>query len=343
MSEINTSFDRSNMLEYYKSWPDQASAFLASASLPQVEKFDRLVITGWGASLIPSLFVYDTLMPDVPEGLEIMKGIEPPKPKERAFFLAVSMGGNTLEVSYSLKRALELGYKALAIAGGGLLEKAATKWGVPIMRIPKTPASRLGFPTIALAVASVIDGAMALNSMRGIASAFELLGRELDNKYEEAKDLALWMNGAQYLIIYHSPNQETISRRMKYLLSENAKLRSFHENILDVIHDGIGCWEFECGSKLIFLRDPLDHEIVSERFDIVKEVISSLNFKVRDFARYREPRPFFLLDRLYVLDLATVYLGLLRRSDPSVVRTQKIAREKMTQSSYYRKILEQVG
>jgi bifunctional phosphoglucose/phosphomannose isomerase len=331
------------MLAYYKSWPDQASAFLATASPPDVGRFDRLVITGWGASLIPSLFVYDALMPDVPEGLEIMKGIEPPKPKERALFLAVSMGGNTLEVSYSLKKALELGYKAIAIAGGGLLERAATKWGVPMMKIPQAPASRLGFPIITLAVASVIDGVMGLNSVEGIASAFKLLERELDNKYEEAKDLAVWMNEAQYLVVYHSSNQETISRRMKYLLSENAKLRSFHENILDVIHDGIGCWEFEYGSRLILLRDSLDHEIVSERFDIVKEVVSSLNFKVRDFTRFREPRPFFLLDRLYVLDLATVYLGLLRRSDPSVVRTQKIARERMARSSYYKKMLEQVS
>lgn len=340
---IDTSFDRSKMLEYYRAWPDQALAYRSSLSLPEIKKYESVTITGWGASLIPSMFIYSTIEPHVPEGLFIMRGIEPPKPRGKALFLAVSMGGDTLEVSYSLKRALEMGYEALALAGGGLLERASKKWGVPLVKLPKAPASRLGFPIIALTVAKVLDETLGIDSFRPLADAFERLKGEVNNAYEEAESLALWFKDAQNVVVYHSPHQETLSMRMKYLMSENAKLRSFHEDILEVIHDGIGCWEYEYGSKLLLLRDPLDHQIISERFDIVKEVVESLRFKTREMPIYEGTRPFFLLRRMYTLDLSTVYLGLLRRSDPSVVRTQAEARRKMKAMDFFRKIEEEVS
>ncbi len=343
MADIDTSFDRSGMLNYYKAWPDQFSAYTATIDIPPIGTFDHVLITGKGASLVPSLFIYSMLMPDVPKGLEILKGLEPPRPEQDTLFIAVSLGGDTLEVVYALKKALEKGYDAIALTGGGLLEKAAKKWNVPLLRMPKAPTSRLGFPIITLAVASTLDKALGLRASEILRKAFEELRRYLEPSHEEAKALARWMNDAQNLVVYHSAHQEVISLRLKYLLSENAKLRSYHEDIMDVIHNGIGCWEYEYGSKLIILRDPLDHEIISSRFDIVRDVLTSLNFKVREIPIYQGDRATFLLRRLYTLDLATVYLGLLRRSDPSIVRTQSIARQKMKESSYFRKLEEEVS
>jgi hypothetical protein len=145
---------------------------------------------------------------------------------------------------------------------------------------------------------------------------------------------------ASHLSAYYSPFNLSVGTRFKNVLSENAKMDCTIADVMDVMHDGITCWEHDYNSRLILMRSWMDDEVVGHRFSLIGELVRSLGFGTTDVGSSSKDGIQDLLHSFYYLDLVSVFAALLRRIDPGVTQSQEVLKQKLALVSTLRKYLK---
>lgn len=312
--------DADDMLDFYESWPG-----LFSPVKPEfkVKRPDKIIATGYGASLIPLMMIRELSG----EGLiKILHPGEVPKVKEpKTAFLAVSHSGDTVETINALASAKQLGYDCIAVGGGGLIEQKSREIGIEFVRINTAPTSRLGLPYLLSGISPVVDELLGTDLTPRFQKMFADLPKSVNSLGAEAKALAEFENGSSYAGLYFSNNTISAAYRLRYVISENAKVHSIFENIMEVVHNGITAWEMTYGLPVFMIRSNLDDDIIRRRFDLISQALGALGHRVRSVLVKRDE----LLNTIFMLDLSTVYLSILRKVNPFSTQTQAMVREKI--------------
>ncbi|MEM3804069.1 MAG: SIS domain-containing protein, partial [Conexivisphaerales archaeon] len=79
---------------------------------------------------------------------------------------------------------------------------------------------------------------------------------------------------------------------------------------------------------LVLLSTPYDDQFVTRRFSAVADVVRSLGFGVRQLQMDSKGLEFFFKSVLYI-DLASIFLAMLKKIDPSVTRSQRLVRARL--------------
>ncbi len=311
-----------DMLEVYERWP----------SMYEPVKFDFEVVNanrvygcGYGASLIP-LLVSEKLYGK--DKLLVLKPGEMPYEKLKGEALVVvSHSGDTVETIECAKRALKLGMTVYAVVGGGKLEELCKNEKISFIKINKEKSTRLGFPYLMSGLIPLLDKILKANNTEMVGSYFKNLLRREEALGEQAKRLADFLKNSFLAGIYYSNGAEAHALRFRYLLSENAKLHSVYENIMEVAHNGITAWEMYYNLPIVMISSSDDDNLVTERFKIISEALQGLGHRVYEVNVGKGED---LIVKIFLLDVATIFLSIYRNVNPFITRTQETVRRKVS-------------
>ncbi len=338
-SEIDTSYDRQNMLSDYASWCDDGIK-AAEAKLPSLpeSRDGRFYYAGMGASAAPGEVISDYF--SVESGMElkvISSHILPLGIEKKDIMLAVSLSGSTEETLTVVEKAIQAGVSVIGFSSGGRLKEVCDRNGLVHVQLDKRLTSRSSFPLIFGRVLAAIESMMGRGQLvQNAVESWERIRKAMPSfmslHLEGApSSLARWLYNSPHITIYYSTYCPSLGRRMRNMLSENSKSRSSIEDILEVQHDGITAWESDYGTKLLLLSSPYDDQFLTRRFSAVSDVVKSLGFGVRQLQMDTSGIEFFLKS-VYYIDLTSIFLALLKKIDPTVTRSQRLVRARLDNS-----------
>ncbi len=309
-----------DMLEVYEKWPDM---FQPLSFEFDVKAYDKAYCCGYGSSYIPILMAKELYGKD--RVVPLRPGEMPTKELSGKALVVVSHSGNTFEAIKCVEEGQRSGMDVFIVSGGGKLIELCGG-NVKCLRINQEKTTRLGFPYIMSGLTPLLDKLFNEKVTDRVKQYFAKLKGKEQELGEEAKKIAEFLSGSFLAGIYYSANAEPLALRFRYLLSENAKLHSVYEDIMEVAHDGITAWEMYYSMPIVFLRSQKDSEIQRERFEAIGEVLRALGHRVFEVNVGSEEDLFF---KLYSLDVSTVFLSILRNVNPFITRSQEAIRKKV--------------
>jgi hypothetical protein len=332
---IDQSFDSSGLLREYQGWAkDGLRALEKGPDLALRRCKGRVFYSGMGASAAPGEVFSDYLRNEGVRLNLITNHILPDDITPNDTLVAVSLSGSTEETLIVAERASFLGVPVVGLSAGGKLKELCLERGLPHVQLERNLTSRSSFPLLMGGVSRVLSILLGRGSLLELsANAWRNLDPLAQRIFSEGQEsgpvsLAKWLLNAPHINIYYSPFAPSVGRRMKNMLSENAKTRSTSSDILEVQHDGITAWEGDYGTKLVLIKSPYDDEFVTRRFAAVSDVVRSLGFGVEELPGTQGGLEYFVNSFFYI-DLASIYLALLKRVDPAVTRSQRLVRARL--------------
>ena len=346
-SFIDVSFDRKGLLRDYRTWPETGLKTLEN--VPQVhidQREGRVFVAGMGASSAAGEFLRDALAQSHLCVNVLRNHIVPADLGKDDLIVGMSLSGGTEETSFVFDQALKTGARGIAIASGGLLKTIADKRGAQFLKIEGGATARSSFPVFVSTLAIALDEwKPGLNLKGRLMGAFTGLAKnsaaysDPDVERSAPAKTAFWLQEATHTTAYYSPFNLSVGTRFKNVLSENAKMDCTITDIMDVMHDGITCWEHDFGSRLLLLHSWRDDDVVNHRFSLIGEQVRSLGFQTTDVGSGSADGIEDLLHSFYYLDLVSVFSALLRRLDPGVTQSQEVLKQKLGKVSTLRKYL----
>jgi glucose/mannose-6-phosphate isomerase len=245
-----------------------------------------------------------------------------------SYVICASYSGNTEETLACYDAAAALGAPRVAVTTGGRLAEVARADGVPVIPLPAglQPRAAVAYMLVAvLEVAAYIDAAPAVRTeIDAACSSLSGLAREWG---PEADSDSLAKRVAQRghrttLCIYGAGPTAPIAVRWKTQVNENAKVPAFAAELPEADHNEIVGWDSasELGSFLaVFLEDSDQHPRVRRRIELTASMIESeaagtLRLESRGSTAVERVMSLVLLG-----DLVSIYLAVLRGTDPSPV------------------------
>ncbi|MGC9145507.1 MAG: SIS domain-containing protein [Nitrososphaeria archaeon] len=310
-----------DMLEIYERWH---SMFLPIDIKFDVNSSDKVFGCGYGASLIPLLI--SGLFYGEDKILCLKPGEMPGEKHRGETLVVVSHSGETVETLECARRALQSGMKVYAVTGGGRLEEFAIKEKINYVKINKEKSTRLGFPYIMSGLAPLLDKMLSQKMTENIGLYFKKLSEKEEALGEQARKIADFLKNSFLAGVYYSNGAEAHALRFRYLLSENAKLHAVYENIMEVAHNGITAWEMYYNMPIMMIGSTDDDKLVSERFKVISEALQGLGHRVYEMNIGKNDD---IIDKLFVIDVSTIFLSIYRNVNPFITRTQETVRRKV--------------
>lgn len=293
----------------------------------------NIVIVGMGGSAIGGDLIRSFLDDKLLVPFQVVRNYTLPEyVDDETLVIVSSYSGNTEETLAGLDDAL--GRKAMiaAISTGGILKEIADVNQIPITLIPEgiQPRAAVGYSFIPLLVflekigliknvAASID-----NLVTHLTHTREKLIEDTPEKDNVAKQIAEKIYGKIALIYSGPTTTDVVALRWKGQICENAKNMAFHNQYSELNHNELVGWSemvnAHYGHLMVMqLRDKDDHPQIVKRMDIVKEIISELDFEVVDIQSVGETK----LERMFYLiqlgDFISYYLAVLNEVDPTPV------------------------
>jgi len=339
--------DKSEMRKLLVSFPQQIADAWA-LRVPTLKKLStfRLFVCGMGGSAIGGdlLRVY-LHRKRFPAPVFVVRDYELPMfIDESSLVFAVSYSGNTEETVSAFKQALEKKSKIIALTSGGELGMLAARHDIPLIEIPKglPPRTALGYlfmpllKTVCKFTSAQVSRLTTVSEEVGEAVRVlkELSGIYADAPEQEnpAKQLARLWHGKVPILYGSHCLTDVIAYRWKTQVNENAKAPAFVGILPELNHNETVGWENRELRKLFiynFLRDKEEHERVSKRFELCKEILKAANSAVCEWSGGGEGLLARLLSLAYLGDWASFYLAVLYEVDPTPVKLIDYLKQKM--------------
>ena len=333
-NEINA-IDRSrmrNLLEGFPQHLESAWKLGADAKIPSFS-FEHVLVCGMGGSAIGGDFLRVYLQQKgFPKPIGVVRSYElPPFADERTLVFCLSYSGNTEETLSCFEDAGRRGCARAAITSGGRLAQLAREAGVPLVEIPggMPPRTALGYlfgPLLRSLLPTVEPRNDVEREFEEAVSALQrrasLYGVESPEEQNPAKRLARALL-QKIPVIYGSGLTESVARRWKTQINENAKQPAHWDVLPELHHNEIVGWESPLAERFVYvlLRDPEEHPQIQKRFRITRTLLEERGRAVLEVHPPEEETGVLarLLTMSYLGDWVSYYLALLQGVDPTPV------------------------
>ncbi len=316
--------DLSRVVASLERFPEQCDEAIALGRkfATKIKKPGRVFVCGMGGSGIAG-DILAGLFPD--KEIRVFKGYDLPEyvlPEDVIFCLSYS--GNTEETLSVFREAVKRKCKAIAITSGGDLEKECAKHNVPLIKIPKGIKPRFALGYLLMPMVVILEKAGFIEKQK-----LDLVVKNLKETREEikistpakdnpAKRIALKLLDS-VPVVHGFGIYEPVAYRARTQFNENAKIPSFSETFPELNHNSILGWQdgsLGKGFSVLIIRDNRESEQMRKRIDFTKQLIKKAARSVIEVWSIYPYAISRVLSTMYVLDFATVYLGLLRGKDP---------------------------
>jgi glucose/mannose-6-phosphate isomerase len=304
-----------------------------SASLDRVlgssDDFGPLLVCGMGGSAIGGDLAEAVLGERLLRPLRTVRGYELPGwASPGSVVLCASYSGNTEETLACYEAAGALGAARVAVTTGGRLAAAAREDGVPVIPLPAGMQPRA-------AVAYMLVSALEVAALSGVALH---LKTEIDAAASSLVDLAVgWGPDSDSdslakriaqrvhktcVCVYGAGPTAPVAMRWKTQINENAKVPAFWAELPEADHNEIVGWDSasSLGSFLaVFLEDADQHPRVRQRVELTAALIEPQAAGTLRLESQGVNRVERVLSQVLLGDLVSVYLAVLRGTDPTPV------------------------
>ena len=128
--------------------------------------------------------------------------------------------------------------------------------------------------------------------------------------------------------MYYPWGFEAAATRFKNSLQENAKTHAVTEDVLEASHNGIVAWESDTPARPILIQGPDDNPRTKERWRVFEEYFDSRQIPYRVVRAVDGHILTKLVNLVYTLDYASLYLACVRGVDPTPVRSIEFVKER---------------
>jgi len=324
--------DRGRQLEDILALPDHLRDALwrvESANLRPYDSPGGLIVAGMGGSAIGGALARAALGDRALRSIVVTRGYGlPPWTSPDTTVLCSSYSGDTEETLAAYEAAGAVGAHRIVATTGGKLAAAARQDGVEVIPLPGgfQPRAAVGYAlVVALEVAALTGAGVRLHSEIDVAAARteELIASWGPGgaKEEEPKELARALHRTVPQIV-GSGLTAPIAYRWKTQFNENAKLPAFSQELPELDHNEIVGWQSasEFGRfSAVFLDDSDLHPRIRQRIELTRALIAGEAAATRRVESVGGSATERLLSLVFLGDLVSLYLAVLRGVDPGPV------------------------
>ena len=314
------------MYEVYDKWPEIARESFESNQEPiDFDSIDHIVFAGMGGSgAIGDIF--SAILSKTKIHVNVVKGyLLPTTADSNTLVIAVSVSGNTAETLTILDSAYKRKSKIIAFSSGGKMLEYCTKNKIEHRLVPQYHSPRASFTSYLYTILKVLHSTLEIKQQDILESIIELenTSKKISSsnltKNNSSLNLAEWIIGIP--MIYYPFGLQSVAIRFKNTLQENVKIHAIAEDVVEACHNGIVSWERESNVKPILLQGADDYIKTKERWNVLKEYFKENNIDYREVHSNKGSILYKIINLVYLLDYATVYLAILLKIDPSPVNS----------------------
>jgi glucose/mannose-6-phosphate isomerase len=337
-----------NAAKHYREAAKTAEKILLSYSKPE-----NIIVAGMGGSGIGGELLKDWARDKATVPIEVSRGYSlPAYANKNSLVLIVSYSGETEESLSAFLDAAKRNCMIHCISSGGSLLEFAEKLNVPYLRVPSGMPPRAALPYLFTPLLKSLEKMKIVSSVsEDFSEATKILERisgenapEKPTRANFSKTLALGIDDT-VPVVYGFGIYRSVAQRFKQQFNENSKIPSKWEFFPELNHNEIVGWE-KAGDlakhfSAIFIRDKSESNEIRSRIETTKALMNpdSKLFEVWSQGKCALAK---MLSTICIGDFASVYLAVLRKVDPTPVKTIALLKEKMKQSGTKEKIIREL-
>ncbi|MCG3217551.1 MAG: bifunctional phosphoglucose/phosphomannose isomerase [Candidatus Heimdallarchaeota archaeon] len=333
--QLISDIDKHHQLDTVLNWSHMWNEVIKndfSFNISLVNPISRLFISGMGGSGVSGELLKVWIEKTVQIPVQLIHDYNLPVYADaNSAVICISYSGDTEEVLNFAEEAIRKKITVIGITSGGKLKNKFDKENTPIILLPGGYQPRFALPfmlggmLIALDLLDLIPLDSQLNSKiyQELHSLSSFYGKEVPFEENPAKKLAHFLFGGLPVILGASSGH-AIAVRFKCQLNENSKILAIAEAIPEQNHNGIvALFGDELSSfnpKIVLFQGFSKHSrnLLREEFIIKRanqQKIPIWQIQADTSKNYLHA----IIKALYLSDLASVYLAILREVDPSEI------------------------
>lgn len=296
-------------------------------------KCASIVIAGMGGSSIAGSLLQTYLYNEKLHIYVIQDYTIPSWVENPVLVIACSFSGNTEETLSIFKEARRRGCNTIAITTGGKLAEYAKASRVPVVFLPKGSPGyqpRAGMTVQFFAMLRLLERLRLIESKaRDVFRLKDDLKPQMQALERNAIALSEKLVN-KIPLIYTSKRFEAVGYRWKCQFNENSKTFAFNNVFPEMNHNELNAFENPRGSyHAVILRFDEDHRRIQKRMSVAKEIMIRKGISDTEIG-IRGPSLLSKMFSAIILgDLASYYLALRLRTEPSLVELIEDFKEKL--------------
>ena len=319
-------FDKQKIHEIYDRWPEIArNCYESENDIIHFDNISHIVFAGMGGSgAIGDIFY--SILSKTKIHVSVVKGyLLPSTVDSETLVVPTSISGNTLEILTILESAKKTNAKIIAFSSGGKMMDYCNQNKIEHRKIPMFHSPRSSFTSFLYSMLEVLQPVLpiqkndVIESIQKMEETRKIISSQNMNEMNTSINIAKWIKSIP--LIYYPLGLRAAAIRFKNSLQENAKIHAMAEDVIEACHNGVVSWEKKSVVNPILIEGADDHSKTKERWNILKKFfeINSIDFKeVRSVEGTVLSK---LINLIYLLDYASIYLAVLSGIDPSPVKS----------------------
>jgi len=326
--------DIKKMYKIYERWPEiSENAFKTDFKPIDVSDIKDVVFAGMGGSgaigdIFSSIFSKSNLHVSVIKGYVLPNTVD-----KNSLVVATSVSGNTVETLSILEKAKQIGCKIIAFSSGGEMEKFSQKNNIEYRKIDQIHSPRASFTNYLYGILKVLKPVLPINEVDILDSISQLKITKniISSKNLNDQNISLSLAYAikEIPMIYYPSGLMAAAIRFKNSLQENAKQHAMTEDVLEACHNGIVSWEKSTSVQPILIEGKDDFIKTKERWKVLREYFQMNNIEIKEIFSIEGNILSKLINLIYVLDYATIYCSILKKTDPSPTNSIDFIKSKL--------------
>jgi glucose/mannose-6-phosphate isomerase len=349
--------DKSNMLSFCTDAPKhytEAARIAKKVAISYAEPAN-IVVAGMGGSAISGELLKDWTRNKITVPIEVSREYSlPAYANKDTLVLVTSYSGETEESLSAFLDATKRKCMTVCISSGGTLQEFSEKLSIPHLRVPAGMAPRATLPYLFMPLPILLEKlglvsdvapeiSETINALRRVSAANSA---ETPLKTNCSKSLAANICGT-VPVVYGFGFYRAVAQRLKTQFNENSKVPAKWEVFPELNHNEIVGWEqhgkLTKNFSAILIRDKAEPAEVRSRIEITKALMQPAVSKTLEVWAQGEDALAKMLSTICIGDFASVYLAILRKIDPTLVKTIALLKEQMKQTGIKEKIIRELG
>jgi glucose/mannose-6-phosphate isomerase len=326
-------YDKNKMYQVYDRWPELAHEYFRK-KYDQIDfkKIDHVVFCGMGGSgtigdALSSILSKTKMHVDVVKGYHLPKTVG-----LNTLAVMISASGNTIETLTIMETAVKSRCKIACFSSGGKMEQYCNKNKIEFRKIPVLNSPRASFPIFLYVILNVLGDLIPVKKSDVMNSIYSLqkTQRKICSSNvvsNPSLELAKWLKGIP--LIYYPIGLQAAAVRFKNSLQENAKMHAATEDIIEACHNGIVAWEGYSNFQPILIQGKDDYIKTKDLWKVIEGYFTLHKIDYRKIQSVDGSILSKIINLVYLLDYATIYRSVLRKVDPTPVKSIDYVKSKI--------------
>jgi len=348
--------DKSDMLSFCVDAPKhyREAAKLAKTLSISYPKPQTIIVSGMGGSAIGGELLKDYTRDKATVPVEVCREYSLPAYADKnTLVFVVSYSGETEESLSVFLNAIKRKCMIICISSGGVLHEFAAKLAIPHLRVPSGMAPRATLPYLFMPLPILFEKLALVSGVTSEISETVKVLKQVSHanlpekllKGNFSKRLASNICGT-IPVVYGFGYYQAVAQRLKTQFNENSKIPAKWESFPELDHNEIVGWEavkkLAKYFSVILLRDNDELGETRQRIEATKELICKESVNVFEVWSMGKTRLAKMSSIICIGDFTSVYLAMLRKIDPTPVRTISLLKEKIKQTHVKDKVIHEL-